>query len=276
MKTIIYATDCSENSAQALRYAYRFSLIMKADLHVLHVYDLPPVNLAIINSKKILKKHMQEEQFELVKKYCAKHLKNEFRQKPIKIHVIDGTSITDSILWLSKKLLPDLVILGMKDNHSHRGYFSGNIADSLLHKIEVPLLIVPNHVSYNSLSTIVYATDFELKDIESLKKLIEIARPFSALIEVIHVFDKNQNEAKENMQIFKNLILKQTTYPEIIFKTIASGKVKSGILNTVKNEKADLLAMLERKQERNFSLFLDKDLVQEMEESVSIPVLAFT
>ena len=276
MKSIIYATDCSQNSAQALRYAYRFSLIMKADLHVLHVYDLPPVNLAVINSKTILKKHMQEEQKDLVKKYCTKHLKNEFRQKPIIIQAIQGTSITESILSLSKKIHPDLVILGMKDNKSTRGFFSGNIADVLLHKIDVPLLIVPNNVSYNSLSTIIYATDFEEKDIDSVLKLIEIAKPFSALIEVIHVYELNKNEAKENMEKFKNRITKLSAYPEIIFNTIASGKVKSGLLNTVKNENADLIAMLERSQPKKFSLFLDKDLVQEMEASVSIPVLAFT
>ena len=276
MKSIIYATDCSQNSAQALRYAYRFSLIMKADLHVLHVYDLPPVNLAVINSKTILKKHMQEEQKDLVKKYCTKHLKNEFRQKPIIIHAIRGTSITESILSLSKKIHPDLVILGMKDNKSTRGFFSGNIADALLHKIDVPLLIVPNNVSYNSLSTIIYATDFEEKDIDSVLKLIEIAKPFSALIEVVHVYELHKNEAKENMEKFKNRITKLSAYPEIIFNTIASGKVKSGLLNTVKNENADLIAMLERSQPKKFSLFLDKDLVQEMEASVSIPVLAFT
>jgi nucleotide-binding universal stress UspA family protein len=276
MKSIIYATDCSKNSIQALRYAYRFSLIMNANFHVLHVYDLPPVNLAVINSKKILKKHMQEEQKNLVENYCAKHLKHEFRQKPIHIHVSEGASIAKHILSLSEKLKPDLVILGMKDHHSTRGYFSGNIANSLLQKIKSPLLIVPNNVSYNSISTIIYATDFEEKDIDSVKRLIEIAKPFSALIEVVHVYKKNKTEAKAKMEKFKNIVLQQSSYPEITFNTIASEDIKSGLLNAVKNEKASLVAMLERKQSHNFSLFIDKDLVQEIEESVSVPVLAFT
>ncbi len=276
MKTIIYATDCSSNTVSALRYAYRFSLTMKADFHVLHVYDLPPINFSTINSKKILRRHMQEEQKDLVKSYCAKHLKNEFHQKSIIIHAIEDISITNSILELAETIQADLVILGMKDSHSTRGFFSNNIADSLLDKIEVPLLILPNDVAYSSLSTIVYATDFEKEDILSIQRLTEIASPFSALIEVIHVFKIDQYEAKEKMEKFKNRLLKQISYPEITFKIIASGKVKSGLLNTLKNEKADLLAMLERREKNNFTLFLNKDLIKEMEASVSVPLLAFT
>ena len=69
-------------------------------------------------------------------------------------------------------LIVNTTSLGMKDNHSTRGYFSSNIADSLLDKIEVPLLIAPNDMTYNVPSTIVYATDFEQEDISSIKKII--------------------------------------------------------------------------------------------------------
>lgn len=276
MKTIIYATDCSINTSSALCYAYRFSSIMKADFHVIHVYDLPPINFSTIHPKEILKKRIQEEKEDMVNKYCTTHLKNEFRKKPITIHAVVGDSITDNILSLSNILLPDLVILGMKDRYSTRGYFSNNIANELLNKIKVPLLIVPNGVGYNNLSTIVYATDFEIQDIQSIKKLEEIAKPFSALIEIIHVFETDEYSTRENMKKFKNLVLKNTSYPEIIFKIIASGKIKSGLLSVLKKENANLLVMLERKHNSYFNLFSDKDLVKKMEASVSIPILAYT
>ena len=276
MKAILYATDCTDNDAHTLRCAYRFSAIMKADLHVLHVYDFPPINFSIIQPKELLKKRMQKEQKDIVTKYCATHLKNEFRQKPITVHAVENVSIINGILDISKMLLPDLVILGMKDNHSNRGYFSGNIADALLNKIEIPLLIVPNGLSYDGISTIVYATDFEKEDIMSIKKLIEIAIPFEALIEIIHVFETEHYPAKENMERFKNTLLKEVSYSEIIFKTIASSKVKSGLLKVLKKEQATMLAMLERKHNIGFNIFSRKDLVKDMGTTVSIPLLAFT
>ncbi|ULC57860.1 universal stress protein [Flaviramulus sp. BrNp1-15] len=275
MKTIIYATDCSTNTSSALRYAYRFSSIMKADFHVLHVYDLPPINLSIIHPKDTLKKRMHKQQKDMVAKYCATHLKHEFRQKPITIHTVENESITDSILNLSKTLFPDLIILGRKDKDSTRGYFSSNIADNLLDKIDVPLLIVPNDVGYNSLNTIVYATAFEQEDIISIKKLVEIAKPFSALIEVIHIYETHNFPVKESMERFKNLLTKQISYPEITFRTIASGKIKSGLMSVLKKENANMLAMLERKNYNVFDSLFHKDLVKELEASVKIPLLAF-
>ena len=77
MKTIIYATDCSANASSSLCYAHRFSVDMKADFHVLHVYDLPPINLSTIHPRETLSKRIHEEKKDMVTKYCATHLKNE-------------------------------------------------------------------------------------------------------------------------------------------------------------------------------------------------------
>lgn len=275
MKTIIYATDCSTNDSSSLCYAYRFSSMMKADLHVIHVYDMPPINLSTIHPKEILSKRIHDEQKDMVTKYCATHLKNEFRKKPISVHAVENDSITNGIINLSKKLSPDLVVLGMKDSESTRGFFSGNIANALLDKIEVPILIVPNSFGCNSLSTIVYATAFEQEDILSIKKLVEIAKPFSALIEVIHVYENDEDSIKKSMEIFKNLLLKQVSYPEITFRTIESGKIKSGLLGFLKKENANMLVMLERTNKNSFNSLFHKDLVKELEAVVTIPVLAF-
>ena len=125
MKTIIYATDCTINDVSSLRYAYRFSCIMKADLHILHVYQFPPITFSTIKSPETLRKRFQKEQKELVTQYCATHLKNEFCPKPITIHALENVSIAKSILDLSKELFSDLIIIGMKDSYTTRGYLSG-------------------------------------------------------------------------------------------------------------------------------------------------------
>ncbi|MFD2724655.1 universal stress protein [Hyunsoonleella rubra] len=275
MKTILYATDCTNNDAPSLKYAYRFSSILKADLHVLHVYSFPPIAFSTIQPLNLLKKKMHKERIELVDKYCRTHLNNEFRQKPITTHVVENDSVSESILRLSKVLTPDLIIIGMKDRHSKRGYFSGNIADTLLDTVETPLLIVPNSLIYDTISTIVYATDFEQEDIESIQKLIEIARPFEALIEIVHVYESDKYATLERMERFQNTLLKQVSYPEITFRNIASENIKSGLLSVLNNEKASLLAMLERKHEWSFSNIFHKDLVKDMEMSLKIPLLAY-
>jgi nucleotide-binding universal stress UspA family protein len=248
---------------------------MNLDMHVLHVYDFPPINLSTIQPLESLKRRMFEERTKLVKKYCAKHLKNEIAQKPINTHAVENDSISESIFSLSKTLNPDLIIIGKKDSYSTRGYFSSNIADSLLDKIEVPLLIVPNNMHYTVPSTIVYATDFEPEDIISIQKLIKIARPFEALIEIVHVYEMDKHLEQEEMAKFKIELLKQVSYPEITFRSILSSEIKSGLISVLNNEKASMLAMLERKHNWGLNNFFHKDLVKDMEATVEIPILAF-
>jgi nucleotide-binding universal stress UspA family protein len=275
MKTILYATDCSKNDASTLKYAYRFSYIMKADLHILHVYKSPLVNISLTQSTEVANKRIKQEQKDDVNKFCQTHLKNEFRQTPITIHVEENASIEDAIADTTETLKPDLVILGTKDDYSKRGFFSNNIANELLDKIETPLMMIPNGLIYTNISTIIYATDFENEDVELIKQLTDIVRPFDALIEVVHIYRTDTTTAKEKMERFKTLISKQISYKDITFKTIASTKIKSGLLSVIDNEQANMIAMLERKHELSIHNLLRKDLVKEMEANVAIPLIAF-
>ena len=219
---------------------------------------------------------MLHEQKDTITKYCEDHLKSEFRQKPITIHAVENDSVVDGIYDISKMLLPDMVILGMKDRRSKRGYFSGNIANGLLDIMDTPLLMVPNGVINKGITNILYATDFEKEDITSIKKLVEIAAPYKALIEVVHFYETKHYPAKENMERFKNTLLKEVKYPEISFRTMASDEVKSSLLHILKKEQATMLAMLERKHHSDFNILLHKDLVKDMGATVSIPLLAFS
>ena len=275
MKTILFATDCTSNTASTLKYAYRFSSIMKADLHILHVYNFPPIGLSTIQPLESLKKRMHDEQIEVLKKYYTKHLKNEFCQKTVITHVVENSSVSESILRLSQILNPDLIVVGTKSKQNLRGLFAGNIANELLDNIDTPLLIVPKDVSIKKFSTIIYATDFEQQDFVAIQKLVEVAKSLEAFIEIIHVYKLDQTVAKNNMEMLRRLLSKKISYPEITFRTIASTKIKSGLLSVLNGEKPSMLAMLERNQGWSFASLFHKDLVKDMEATINIPILAF-
>jgi len=61
VKTILYATDYSDNSAAALRYAYQLSKSLKASLVALHVFDYPTVLETEVHEPF---PHLEEDAFE--------------------------------------------------------------------------------------------------------------------------------------------------------------------------------------------------------------------
>lgn len=275
MKTVLYATDCTRNSAPALRYAYRLSRAMDAKLHVFHVYELPPVTFATIRSTKQLKQRWYQEQRELVANYCSAQLKNELYLDPVKIQVAESNAVARSIQSAALALAADLIIVGMKDQYTLRGIFSGNIANELLDKLDIPLLVVPNDMYYHGLSTLIYATDFEEADIYAIGSLVQIAETYGALIKVVHIPLKNEPDANQRMKWFEDELRQRISYPEIVFGVSEAEDVESGLHSFIRKEHADMLVMMEREHSSIYDRLFHRDLVRTMEGEISIPLLAF-
>ncbi|NHF61579.1 universal stress protein [Flavobacteriaceae bacterium TP-CH-4] len=275
MKKIVYATDCTKRSAPALRYAYRLSRSMQAELHVLHVYELPPITVSTIRPQEQLRKWENQEQKEIVANYCTTHLKNELYVDPVKVEVVESSFVAKSIIAACERLDADLVIVGMKDDYTLRGIFAGNIANELLDKLYVPLLVLPNNSYYHGLSTLVYATDFEDADVEAIRSLVSIAEPYRALIKVVHVPLKKESDASVRMEWFEKEVRRKISYPELVFGLVHADDVESGLQGSIQKEHADMLVMMEREHPSLFDKLFHKDLVRSMQTAVSVPLLVF-
>ncbi len=275
MKKVLYATDCTKKSAPALRYAYRLCRAIQAELHVLHVYEIPPIKVATIRSPQQLEKWEFQEQKEIIANYCATHLKNELYIDPIKIELVESSFVAKSIATVCERLEADLVIVGMKDNYTLRGIFAGNIANELLDRLSVPILVLPNESYYHGLSTLVYATDFEAADVLAIHDLVTVAKPYNALIKVVHVPLKKELDTKMRMQWFEREVRQRIAYPELVFSLVEAEDVESGLRKCVRQEQAEMLVMMEREHPRFYDKLFHKDVVEGMQLEVSVPILIF-
>ncbi|WP_273568562.1 universal stress protein [Maribacter halichondriae] len=276
MKTVLYATDLSKHEVYTLRYAYKLSNGLKANLIVLHIYSVPPVTVATIRSAKQIKERLNIEKRDTVLNYCVKHLKDESVRDRVEIKVHEHAAVSDGILEKTRDLNPDLVLVGMKDEHTQRGLFTGNIAKKLMKKVGCALLIVPNTLRFRKLQTIIYATDFEEADIFAIKKLVELAKPFKAKIRVVHIPTIDEYVGKEQLEGFEAMVRKKVNYSGIHFHTFLANTIYHGLRAFVELHDADMLVMMERKHEGPFfKKLFHKDLVKHMESHISIPLLSF-
>lgn len=275
MKKILYATDCSLHSGLALRYAFRLSSVMKAKLHVLHVYELAPFVTATVRRHSKFELSYADEQLLVLKEYCERQLEHEYGPKDLELVVEENLSITNQILETSKNIEADLVIVGMKDYYSLRSYFSENIAKKLLHKINLPLLLLPPEVYYHGLATLLYATDFEQTDVTAIKRLVKFAEPYGALIKVVHIPRNKETDFDEKMNILERKVKEISDYPEIVFCTKKSEDVETGLNSCIEEELPEMLVMLEREHGLWNDRFFKKDMVEVMEGKISIPLMVF-
>lgn len=275
MKTILYATDYSENSVSALQLAITFAQKFDANLIVMHVFDIP-ISLASTVSVSYMKKEKRlfVEHRTKLKEFLIQHL-GANKAMDVNYVVDEDGSVSDGILETALNFHADLICVGSKGASAAKEFLLGSTAKALLKKAPCPLFVVPADREMAQLHKMVYATDFERADIYGIKKLVKIAQKFGAQIRVVHITSKKEYAGEERMEWFKEMLQEKVDYAQLEFDLIFSDTVFEELMWYVEDCEADLLAMLERKDSTFYQRYLQPDLVRKMAKKSTIPLLSF-
>lgn len=152
---ILYATDLSKNSAYAFRYAVNSAQKHDAQIHILHVVELPPASaqpfLLLYMDKPRMEKLRQETKDELCQK--IKTRLDEFARRELQgeeetlsrirsIDVVFGDP-AEQILNKAIELNCDIVIMGTHGKGLISHAFLGSVSEKVLHRIRKPVFIIP-------------------------------------------------------------------------------------------------------------------------------------
>jgi nucleotide-binding universal stress UspA family protein len=152
IKKILYATDLSENSAYAFRYAVGSAQQNGATIHILHVLEELKTNLLwpyfeMEKLQEIRRKGKGEIKDRIQKRleiFCQKELtKNpECQDLVASTEIVEGDP-TAEILRKADELGVDLVVMGTHGKGLLAHAFLGSVAESVLHRIKIPVLTIP-------------------------------------------------------------------------------------------------------------------------------------
>jgi nucleotide-binding universal stress UspA family protein len=276
MKTILYATDYSENSVAALKYAYSLSTAIRATLKVVHVFNYPKMldDLSLKSEDafpdieaKSFKKHYSK-----LTDFCKEHLSTDPDKINVKVEPIEDKTVVNGIVSKAKEIDAILIVTGMKGLSSLKEVIMGNTIKHLIERSPCPVLSIPKDASHTQIKTIVYATDFEEEDLGAIDKLIEIAEPLNAKIKLVHISPLKE---KVGIEQKKNKIQKYVEYPNLELDVIYSDDVFNDLKIYLDKANADLIAMLERESKSLSSEIFHRDFVKRMESYGKIPLMIF-
>ena len=279
MNTILVPTDFSKCADNALKYAILLEEKNKSRLIFFHCTFIPiptqsqtEVYLQIVEAEKKNKTKILTENINKV--YGS--LSKKWNENNSSLIVKFGSDLVADILEILKNKEIDLVIMGTKGASGLKEILMGSNTAKVIERAKCPVIAVPESASLNEIRQITFATDYHESDIEALKKLVEIAKPFNAQISVIHVCDDDLTFDTEEMgiNIFKNIVLKKIKYKHISFRIIFGNYLEEVLQNHIKEESPDMLAM--SIQDRNFFEFiLEPSSTKKMAYHTRIPLLAF-
>ncbi len=152
IKKILYATDLSENSAYAFRYAVSSAQQHGAKIHILHVLEEIRAN--------VLGRYFEMEKIQEIREKGKKEIMDRIqkrleifcqRERMDKVECLDLVASTEvvegdaaaEILLKAEELAVDLVIMGTHGKGLLAHAFLGSVAEKILHRIKIPILIIP-------------------------------------------------------------------------------------------------------------------------------------
>ena len=152
IKKILYATDLSENSAYAFRYAVGTAQNHGAEIHILHVlegirenYLVPYYDLEEIQA---MRRKGKEEIRERIQKRLEAFCQKEFMADPQCRNLVASTEVTEGdpaaeILRKAEEMKADLVVMGTHGKGLLEQTFLGSVAEKVLHRTKIPVLTIP-------------------------------------------------------------------------------------------------------------------------------------
>lgn len=138
IRNILFPTDFSDESVQALRFAQKLQARYKANVHVVHVVDLFPFSLGTDPASLTKTKEITNEGGQRLQEFIrAQGLKEE----PFKPAVLAG-EVSFAIEEFTKKHEIDFIILGSRGDVGLTRLFEGSMSEEIFRTALCPVLVV--------------------------------------------------------------------------------------------------------------------------------------
>ncbi len=276
MRTILYATDYSENSVAALHFSYALSKDLHAELIALHVFELPLI-LASTVSHTYSRKEVRafaDHRKKLIA-YCEEHLKSEPEALTITWKIDEGKPASDRIRENAKELRADLIVVGTKGGSPTRKMLLGSTTSSLIASAPCPVLAVPENADFQGIKKMVYATDFEAVDILTIEKMVDLAKAFEAEVHLVHVLADKTDADEDQMDWFKGQMRHKVGYAKMHFDICYGHNVFETLQTYIEEIDPDILGMLQREGHSLIKSLTHRNLVKHVKKAGHVPLLTY-
>lgn len=246
MKTILVATDFSNAAGNALKYAMGLAKAFNAKIIVYSAFQEAPV--PVDGSPMII---TPEDTGKLMSARMKEELKLLDPAGKLAIDtIVREATPAQGIRQAAKDNNADLIITGMKAGEKGIRRFFGSTVTALIHKIEIPMLVIPEEASYQDISNIAYATEKDLDIDEKLAELNtirEIAERYHAHLYLVRVAENRFKEAFELLNRPFQLI-RQTRTLNPIYETVEGKDITEALNQFAVSYKINMLVLHPHKQ----------------------------
>jgi nucleotide-binding universal stress UspA family protein len=243
MEKILVPCDFSENATGAYRLAIEIAHASSAEVHILHVIELPIMHDDVLTpmpsfDETLLKELSEraEGKFEAMKKeFSAEHLFIKTK--------IEFGPIVPSILDYEQENKISLIVMGTKGVSGIQEVFVGSTAEKVVRHAHCPVIAVKRGVSLSELKHIVFPNSMEEGQEDLMMHVKALQNALNATLHLVWIDTSTKADdpiaVKQKLEAFANRFMLKD-YTVNIFK--ANNK-ETGIINFTHWINASMIAM---------------------------------
>lgn len=238
MKTIIIASDFSNEAENATEYVLNLGKTLDIKLVIFHLHK---ISIHAENARlpySAIETSMEKSHENIknrVEKLSEKHA------FPLQVDWAMGDFYEQLQLSVDRHQA-DMVVMGMDDKSLEQDLL-GSTTTGAIHKIKVPVLAIPLKAKFSGIKKVLFAYDIEKGvDVDVIEKVKAVVTKFNAELEVFHV--SNTIDKLEQNKHDLSSVDKQFGDITYMYKEVKSDDVILEIEKEMKRISADLLIMV--------------------------------
>lgn len=246
MKKILIPTDFSENASDALSYAFGFLGKQSAEIHIIHVFNLPkklstlnylgtPLTNDALNSANENLAAIEV----LFKEYSEKN-SNKIR---VSTKLVTGP-FSATIKKEAVRLDVDMIIMGTQGtNHSLIDKMFGTVSTGVIANAPCPVILIPKTYIYKGISTIIFPTALNHEDPYELNAGLQLLDPHTVVLRVLHITENQEIKDDEHLEKFISYFSEHSQAVQTIFHVEIGKGIEDLISDYSESYELDMIIM---------------------------------
>lgn len=275
MKKILFPTDFSPTAENAFLYALALAKATKAQLTLIHVYELPELGRALKNTTREVYELMEMESLETFKKSVNQLHKvaDEHNMGDVEFDqaMVEGEAIY-KISQAAKEIEADFIVMGTKGATGLKEVFLGSVTTGVMEEAKVPVLSIPEDAHFeHSINRVAYLTNYKSEELSAFEETCSFASLFKASVDCVHFSIGDENEDGGQMEKWRSSTSNQNV--DIDFRVEKGSDIETALMRYTKDRKIDVLAVQPRKK-NIFTRLFSKSVSKQIAHHISVPLLS--
>lgn len=265
MKKILFPTDFSSSSGNALQFTLKLAQAFSAVVDVLHLYQVPMWLEGDVAPELVLQRI--EQMGRLAEEETQSFVQPYRSDRMGKVFAINSTTIAQEIVNQAEKGEYDLICMGMQGEHAAFEKIMGSVTTRTLKQASCPVLAIPAEANFKSINKIAYATDLDTSDQPAVEQLMAFAGLLGAEVHFVHI------ETQPDLGNMEDRVqLENYPFDYVDFTILNNPSVVKGLDVYTQEKEVDMLAFFTPKR-RLWDIIFHVSVTKRMAFHSEIPLL---